>query len=188
VDPAYILAQDHFIFSSNESYFRKILDTMVDPRGHPPLSTDATFQAAMARLPERSHLVLFLDLAKLIAVPPDVDSTEGPKGFLWDRRSIWLAQEKNPRNESVRYRTELQAAYMKENGRPATGAADAQIEAQVERHWDTWLGRYREFEEEYRQHLLDFRRLRALALSIRAEKPRLFVDLALLLRPEDEGP
>lgn len=188
VDPAYILAQDHFIFSSNESYFRKILDTMVDPKGHPPLSTDQTFQATMTRLPERSHLVLFLDLAKLYAVPSEVDAVEGPKGYMWDRRSIWLAQEKNPRNEAVRYRTELQAAYTKSHGRPATGPDAAEIEQRVDQHWDTWLGRFREFEEEYRQDLLGYRRLRSIGLSIRAEKPRLFVDFALLLNPVDQSP
>ena len=37
VSPAWILAQEHFIFASNETYFRKILDTLVDPVRHPPL-------------------------------------------------------------------------------------------------------------------------------------------------------
>ena len=54
----------------------------------------------------------------------------------------------------------------------------------MDRHWDTWLGRYPEFFEEYRLELEAFARLRAFGLDIRAEQPRLFVKAALLLRPE----
>ena len=184
VEPAYILAQNHFIFASNETYFRKILDTMVDPVEHKPLSADPTFRETMSRLDEESHLTLFLDLEKLFRVPPVSEPEAQPRGFLWDQRSIWLRNERAPRNEAVRYRKQLLTDYTRENGRPADAAARAKIEEQVDRHWDTWLGRYPEFFEEYRLELDAFTRLRAFGLDIRADQPRLFVKAALLLRHE----
>lgn len=186
MEPAYILAQNHFIFASNETYFLKILDTMVDPQTHKPLASDPTFRSTMSRLDEKSHLTLFLDLDKLFRVPPTSEPGAQPRGFLWDRRSIWLLKNRQPRNEVKRYREKLLTEYTKANGRPASGAARAEIEAKVDRHWDVWLGRYREFFEEYRQELEGFERLRAFGLDIRAEQPRLFVRAAMLLKTVED--
>ncbi len=186
VEPAYILAQDHFIFASNETYFLKILDTMVAPQDHKPLSADPTFRETMSRLDEESHLTLFLDLEKLFRVPPTSGPGVQPRGYLWDRRSIWLWAERAPHIEGPRYEKKLLAEYTKEHGRPADAAARAQIQEQMNRHLDAWEGRHQEFFEEYRLELESLARLRAFGLDIRAEPPRLYVKAALLLQPEPE--
>lgn len=183
VQPAYILAQDHFIFCSNESYFRKILDTMVDPTGHPSLATDATFRSTMEHLPETAHLVFFLDFQKLLEVPSRGGEDSPPGGYLWDRRNIWVVQNCDPREEAISYRKELLEEHTRRTGRPATNQQRDAIEDRVEAHVNRHLMRYAEFEEEYRETLMGFGRLRSLGLGIRAERPALRTNLVVLLRP-----
>jgi hypothetical protein len=185
--PAYILAQDHFLFATNESYFRKILDTMVDSKAHPSLASDPTFRSTMQRLDEETHLTFFLDLDKLFTVPPHRGPGTQPRGFLWDQRNLWVLKNRHPRTEAIRFRDELNRAHIQKNGRPPTTQESEEIEARVEERWDSWMDQYPAFEEEYREDLSGYGRLRSFGASIRAKRPSLKVRFALLLdSPEPE--
>ena len=187
MQPAYILAQNFFIFSSNESYFRKILDTMVDPKSSPPLSADPTFRSTMQQLQEGdartgTHLTFFLDIEKLFRVPPHRGPGSQPRGFLWDQRQLWIRANRSVRSEAIRYREELKKEHTRRTQRALSLEEAQEIERRVDERSDLWLEKYPEHEEEYRELLGNYERLRSFGASIRAERPTLQVRFALLLR------
>ncbi|MHC5011272.1 MAG: hypothetical protein ACYTG6_10020, partial [Planctomycetota bacterium] len=183
VKPAYILAQDHFIFCSNESYFLKILDAIVDPDGSPPLAVDDTFLAMAETLPEEAHVALFVDLEKLFRIPADASPGGQPRGFMWDRRNLWVIANRDERTEAIRYRNERRVSLSRDLGRQLTAEEQMRIEDDVEAHVQQWRTRYEEFLEEYRQELEGFRRLRALGVTFSADRQTVVGDVTLLLQP-----
>ena len=184
VSPAWILAQEHFIFASNETYFRKILDTLVDPKAHPPLKEDPTFRAAMDKLPSRVHVAAFVDLEKLLRVPPSTEPGAQPRGFLWDGRNDWVNVHHNPSLAAGAYRKQRETEIRQRTGkRTLTMQQELELDKEVARHRDDHMTHYRDFLEEYRRDLALYDRLRGLGLGIVADRDILTADLALLFRP-----
>ena len=184
VSPAWILAQEHFIFASNETYFRKILDTLVDPREHPPLKENATFRAAMDKLPSRVHVALFVDLEKLFRVPPSTEPGQLPRGFLWDRRNDWVNVHHNPSLAAAEFRRQREAEIRQRTGKTVLSMQqEVELDKEVARHREDHMEHYRDFLEEYRRDLARYGRLRALGLGIVAQRDILTADLALLFLP-----
>ena len=180
--PCWILAQDHFIFASNESYFHKILDTVLEPKVHPPLADDPTFRASMDKLPEKVHIALFLDFDKLFRVPERAEPGAEPRGYLYDRRHLWAVRYRDARSAAIATRDALEKEVKARTGRPPTDQQWAEIEAQVDERVASYGDRYLEFEEEYRQALEEFGRLRALGIGIVAEDEHLITDLSVLFQ------
>ncbi len=183
ISPAWILAQNHFIFSNNESYFRKILDTLVDPKAAPPLADDPTFRAAMDQLPDEVHVALYLNLARLFQVPPSSAPGGEPRGFLWDRRNLWVNANRNEYEPVKQFGIQLGKELQERSGRPLTDQQLDEIDRQKEAFAKQYEGRYPEFIEERRQELLGYGRLRALGVSFVARQETLYADLGLLLSP-----
>jgi hypothetical protein len=179
VKPAYILAQDHFIFCTNESYFRRILDTLVDPRAHPPLSADPNYLAVADQLLPELHVALFVDLEKLLRVPPSIAPGGQPRGYLWDRRNLWVINARDTRLEANRYRAER----LRQAGSGVSREERARIDDDVDRHIAAWIGRYEEFLEEYRRTLEGYRRLRAVGAGITGDRRMIRADLSFLVHP-----
>jgi len=176
VQPCWAVAEDHLIVAFSPTYLRRIVDTLVAPDESPPLSTDATWQAMATHLPARANVGLFVDLAKLYQVPPDRSPGGQPRGFLWDLRHDRVFEDHHPRDEAIRYRKQLLDEYARANGKPPDAQARAEIEEQIDQHWEAWLTRYPEFEEAYRQHLATYGRLRGLGVTLVAESSTLRVD------------
>jgi hypothetical protein len=181
VQPAFLLHQDHLLLATNEEYFKKIIDTLVDPQGHPPLAADDSFRSAMRNVSRKGHVGLFVDVEKLTRVPPDLAPGKGPRGFLWDSRNLWVLQNRGSREEAIRYRTELEGRYPSRR----TAQQEKEIDAQVEAHVKAHEARFPEFLEERRKTLEGLRRFRALGVAILAQGSTLTVDVAVSLR---EGP
>ncbi len=189
VSPAWILAQEHFIFASNETYFRKILDTIVDPRAHPPLKESVAFRAAMDKLPSKVHVALFVDLERLFRVPPSTEPGEQPRGFLWDGRNDWVNANHNPSLAAADYRRRREAEIRQRTNSPVlTMQQEVELDKEVGRHLDEHMEHYRDFIEEYRLELARYGRLRALGLGILASRDILTADLAVLFRPRSTSP
>jgi hypothetical protein len=184
VSPAWILVQDHFIFASNESYFLKILDTLKDPETHPPLAQDVTFRAAMSELPAEVHVALFVDLDKLFRVPPTIEEGAQPRGFLWDRRNMWIQDNRSPRDAAVEYRNRRsQEIRAEQGGRALSNQQLFELEKEVDRIVEAHISHYDEFLEEYQRYLTGYGRLRALGVGIAASREHLVADLAVLFKP-----
>jgi hypothetical protein len=178
--PAYMLVQDTLVIANNEDYFRKIVDTLAGKA--PALAEDDAYRASMAVLPPAAQMGVFLDLAKVFRVPPNAEPESQPRGFLWDRRNLWVIQNKDPREEAIRLRREKEQAFHRRNQVPS--AADvAEIERQVDEHVVRWQQSYPRFLEEYRQSLLEYRRLRAFAASFVTDREAITADFTLLTQP-----
>ncbi len=185
ITPCYILAQDHFIFALNETYFRKILDTMADPQKR-SLAQDEAFRFTMEPLQERGHLGIFVDLEKLFRVPPDSEPGSQPRGHMWDRRNLWVQQAKDEREEGIQYRQELERKKRQEKGGQALNDQELMyIDEQVIEYMRGWQDRmYPEYVEEYRKSLLQWRRLHGIGLVATAypDQSKLELSTSLLLR------
>jgi hypothetical protein len=187
VQPAYVLAQDYLIFCSNETYFRKILDAIADPKSEPPLTTDPTFLAVTGRLPERVHVGLFVDLDKLLRVPPDARPGGQPRGWLWDRRNLHVLEHHNKREEGKRYFANLVREFQTQHGRLPTKVEEVPLWDQVNAYIEgEYLGRYEVFLDEYRQSLERLGRLRGLGAAVVGSPRALVGDLVFLVKPRDE--
>ncbi len=182
--PCWILAQNHLIFASNESYFLKILDTLSDPKKFPPLADDPTFRASMEQLPEKVHVALYLDLSKLFRVPPRAEPGAEPRGFLYDRRHWWVFRHRNSFSAVRKYRADITAAYKARTEGPISIQQQLELDRKVDEYAERYESRYHEFEEEYRSILAKFSRLRAFGVGIVANDEHLISDLSLLFEDD----
>ncbi|MFV1958578.1 MAG: hypothetical protein ACC662_04100 [Planctomycetota bacterium] len=185
--PCWVLGQNHFIFASNEGYFRKILDTVIDPKASPPLADDPTFRSTMANLPEKAHVALFVNLERLFQVPPDLAPGRGPRGYLWDCRNLWINANRNPREAAIDYRKRRTMEMMKRTGQALTAQQQWAIDDEVAAHVKEYGTQYGKFLEEYRERLEGFRRLRGLGIGIVAAGESLTTDAVILFRPAGKG-
>jgi hypothetical protein len=164
VTPCWMLAQDTFIFSTNEDYFRQILDTLKDPTLS--IAKDNRFRTTLGMLGNEGNLSLYLDLEKVLRVPPDALPGSQPRGFAWDWRNEWITAEKDPRFHSQAQFQKYVREFQARNGvRP-----NAQQQGELWDRVDTWAEvqreRYPEFVEEYRQMLEGYRRLNSLGVLV----------------------
>jgi len=191
VSPCFLLANNYLILTTSEAYMRQIVETIADP-DVPALESDETFRVTMAPLAARGHVGLFLDLEKLSRVPPTSRPEDSPpgshsRGFLWDYRNPWVINNKDPRTEAIRFRSELEARYRKTNGnRPLSRQQQDEIEKQVDAHLEQWYDLYPRFEEEWRKQLEGLRRLRGFGLVLGATDTDIDAKFALVFR-ETEG-
>jgi hypothetical protein len=190
--PAYILIQDKLLIASHEDYFKKVLDTFADARANPPLSADATYRVTMEALPPKGHLAFYLDAEKLTRVPDapagkgdDADPPGGPRGFLWDRRNLWVWQEKDPRQKAIELRAEITKRY---GGAQLTDQQYEAVQNEVSLRKQAWMERYPEFLEEYRNHLRSLRRVRSAGCVVHARGEQLAAEVVVLLRARDAAP
>jgi hypothetical protein len=179
--PGYLLVQDHLILSTNESYLRKIIDTL---QGAPALAAEPTFRATMSKLEERANVAVFVDLAKLFRIPPSAAKGGQPRGWEWDGRNLWVSTHKDANVEATRYRNELYQKFWKARVSP-TAQQKADIDRQVDEHYDTWMAHYPDFLEEYRRQLEGYARLRSAGLTFTATRDVLAGRFVLLLQPAD---
>ena len=188
VSPCFIVVQDHLVMTSAEGYMRRILDTVSDTEGK-ALAQDPTFRATMDALPRSGHVGIFVDIEKLFRVPDSIrlDPNEpddrdlgpaGTRGFLWDKRNSWVIENKDERDEAIRYRRDVRRQFPQ---RLSEQQRD-EIERRVEVHMSTWLDRYPEFLEEYRRDLAGMRRFGGLGLVLGADGGELDARFALSLR------
>jgi hypothetical protein len=181
--PAYMLHQETLILANNEDYFRRIVDTLGGAAA--PLSEDPTYQATMAVLPAQAQLGLFLDLSKILRVPPDAEPGSQPRGFAWDHRNLWVIRNHDTREEAIRYRRELQQRFHEQRRTPSP-QEQVEIERQVDEHVTDWQRRYPQFLETYRQNLLGYRRLRSFGAAFVTTRDAVTADFALLAQPVGE--
>jgi hypothetical protein len=177
--PAYMLVQDHLILANNEDWFRKILDTI---SGGPSLAREPTFAATMAALPESGHLGVFVDLSKIYRIPPDASPGSMPRGYLWDRRNLWVILEKDAESEAREY-YEKRAA-----GRNLSESEQEALFEEADAHKRRWMERYPSFLEEYRQELEDHRALRSFGMAFAASRDTLDGAAVMLLQRREAAP
>ncbi len=192
VTPCFLLANDHLVITTNETYMRQIIDTVAD-RDVPAIETDDTFRQTMASMPARGHVGLFVDLEKLSRIPREDEVDEGlagpagTRGLLWDGRNQYVITEKDPRTEAIRKRAELEARFRRANGgRGPSRQQGDEIEKQVEAHLEGWYDQYAAFEEEYRRKLEELRRLRGIGLVIGATDADIDMNFALVFRQGED--
>ena len=190
LSPCWLLAQDHFVFSTNEDYFKKVIETIVEPSKS--LANDNNFRVTMNRLSDKGHLGVFLDLDKLLAVPETSEPGGQPRGYAWDNRNQWVLQYRDSRQPAIDKRQELVNEFKRRNrGRMPNDDEWDKIEMQVDDFVDAWQAGYPDYIEEFRRELEAYRRFRALGLVMGAGGASLSAEAVLLLdeaaRPAADG-
>ena len=184
VTPCWMLAQDTFIFSTNEDYFRQILDTLKDPKLS--IAKDDRFRTTLGVLGEEGNLSLYIDLEKLLRVPPDSRPGGQPRGFAWDWRNEWITAEKDPRFHSQAQFQKYMREFQARHGRRPNVQQQGELWDRVDTWADVQRERYPEFVEEYRQMLEGYRRLNSLGLLVTGGlEDELQVEFVVQLRERD---
>ncbi|MCP5067181.1 MAG: hypothetical protein GY946_11500 [bacterium] len=184
VTPCWMLAQDTFIFSTNEDYFRQILDTLKDPTL--AIANDDRFRTTLGMLGSEANLSLYIDIEKVMRVPPDSQPGSQPRGFAWDWRNEWITAEKDPRFHSQAQFQKYVREFQARNGARPNEQQKGALWDRVDTWADVQRERYPEFVEEYRQMLSGYRRFNSLgALVTGGVEDELQVELVLQLRERD---
>lgn len=167
---AWFVGDEYVVLASSESVLERYVDTLLDPEAAPPLAQDATWQETTADLPAEAHLHLFVDLGKVFRAPTTPGPGGQPRGLMWDRRQEWVVEHYGPGQVGSLRRKKL----LREAGRDK--------ERITVRH-PYWNSRYPEFEEEYRQKLLESEWLRALGINVVVRSREVHIDSALSAAP-----
>ena len=185
VKPCYYLAQDRFIFSNNEDYFKGVLETIADPELS--LARSERYRVAMGKVDARGHLGIYIDLGNALAVPPDSRPGSQPRGILWDIRNQHVTDTVKERERSMAKLKELQDAFQRTRGRRPNEQEMEGLFDDRDAYMASWRQTYPRMIEDYRKQLASLDRLKALALSVGAFEGELNFRLVVGLKdPELE--
>ena len=160
----WLLAQDTFIFSTNEDYFRQILDTIRDPAQS--LARDDRYRTTLGSLRSEANLTLYADLEKALRVPPHSRAGGQPRGILWDWRNDWVTRKKDPRVLSRAQYEKYVQDFKARRGVMPNSQQQGELWDRVDIWADVQRERYPEHVEEYRQMLAGYARLNSLGLVV----------------------